>query len=56
MDRKHSLFAALADFVLSRLAPRRAARAVALRRAQNRNDWARSRGYWAGADTHGGEE
>lgn len=50
MDRKTSLFAALAAFVLARLAPRRAQRMAALQRAQNRADWARSRGYWAGGD------
>jgi hypothetical protein len=50
MDRKRSLFEALAAHVLSLLTPRRAARQEALRRAQNRLDWARSRGHWAGSD------
>ncbi len=56
MDRKPSLLAALAAFVLARLTPRRTQRQEALRRAQNRNDWARSRGHWAGADTWEGDK
>lgn len=55
MDTKRSLMKWLADYVLSRLAPRHAARTEALRRAQNRLDWARSRGHWAGADKVGGD-
>ena len=56
MDRKRSFLNALADFVLARLMPRRTERQVALRRAQNRNDWARSRGHWAGAEKMGGDK